>query len=151
MATERFLLCKRCKTRRRATSLFDALWEFSQTGPPACSQCDSPLTLHLRFPFGLDAPDREFTMLKCIAPRKLERWRDQRGNRVTFHPFLVILKRRGRKQAVWFPYCILECLGDKEWTHSHSSWAKAASTKVAAVSASLPGDTAVTLGRSTSW
>jgi len=37
-------------------------------------------------------------------PLKLEHWLDKKGDKVTFYPSLVILKRLHKGNAMWFPY-----------------------------------------------
>lgn len=43
-------------------------------------------------------------MKRCFLPTSPECWTDSKKRKVTFLPFLVILARHGRQDAVWLPY-----------------------------------------------
>jgi hypothetical protein len=116
MATGRYYGCK-CGQRRCVSPLFDALRSFQET--QTCKACGRAKELHLVFPFGLGLGKTRCRILDVFLPRRLETWRDRRdGKKVTFFPFLVILKREHRKQACWLPYWHL-----KKGRKKYGQWA----------------------------
>jgi len=102
MGTARHFFCRNCGEKRRAGNLFKALSYFSQQ--TRCFKCRSPVHLKLNFNFGLGATDSEFTVLDCFKPSRPQWWYGPGSAKTTFHPFLVVLHRRGRKEAAWLPY-----------------------------------------------
>jgi hypothetical protein len=103
-------------------TLFDALKEYANVGQPACARCGMPMSLRLRFAFGLGAGDTECTVAACFVPRQLEQWSDATGQGVTFYPFLVVLQRHGREAAVWLPYWHVVATG-RSLTTKYGQWA----------------------------
>ena len=101
MATKRYYSCG-CGPKR-CWSLFDALRDFKSRDTQKCKVCGKRAELHLVLPFGLGAGSPDCTVFSVFAPSELEYWLDKDGKRVTFFPFLVILKRNN-KLACWQPY-----------------------------------------------
>lgn len=121
MATTRQYVCDKCAPRP-AGSLFAALLNIAKGGAKRCRTCKGPLKLRLKFPFGLDAKDSDCVVTHAFVPRTIERWKDSKGRRVKFYPFLVILNRHGRKKAVWMPYWHLVGVG-KSTQKKYGQWA----------------------------
>lgn len=103
MATKRIWECESCKDKRHAGSMFDALRDFSRSRK--CPECKAAhRELRLIFDFGLNASHSNCTVLASFSHRTPQSWTDKDGSKVEFYPFLVILKRHGRQEAVWMPY-----------------------------------------------
>jgi hypothetical protein len=87
-----------------------------------CGSCGEKTTLQLKFAFGLDATDAEAEVRAVFRPRRLESWRNKKREKVTFVPFLVILRRGNRKDAAWLPYWHLVEKGKRRAT-KYGQWA----------------------------
>lgn len=103
MATIRQYLCRKCPPRH-AGKLFDALLAMAQGEAGRCATCGGPRRLRLKFDFGLGARHSDCTVTHVFTPRRTQTWKDAKGRKVQFYPFLVLLDRHGRKRAVWMPY-----------------------------------------------
>ena len=122
MATIRQYICKKCPPRH-AGSLFDALLIKASGKPVKCRRCGTPYeSLRLKFDFGLGGTNSECTVLDCFTPGRIERWPDGKRGEVSFYPFLVIVKRHGRENAVWLPYWHLVKRG-KKVIKKYGQWA----------------------------
>lgn len=121
MATSRTYVCTQCKSRRPAGGMFDALQAVVRRRAPSCPECDRDTELHFRFAFGLGATHADCTILDAFLPSRPEAWRDGH-NRITFYPFLVIVRRHGRKTAVWLPYWHL-VEGKRRTIKKYGQWA----------------------------
>ena len=106
MATIREWSCEGSCPPIEAGPLFDALLSIVQEGkgPDCPAHPPTPHQLRLTFAFGLNGKDSVGTVLGAFIPGELESWPHSHGTTVYFYPFLVVLHRHGRKQAVWFPY-----------------------------------------------
>ena len=125
MATIREVHCKskKCGHKRPVGPLLDFLLNVANDRKETCHKCNGPVRTYLKFDFGLDGSDSACDLLDCFHPNPLESWIDQKGNRVTFYPFLVILERHNRKQAAWLPYWhIVEDVKGKRKT-KYGQWA----------------------------
>ncbi|MCQ9205845.1 MAG: hypothetical protein NG737_06005 [Omnitrophica bacterium] len=122
MATIRQYICKRCPPSN-AGNLFDALLKKAHGESVKCRRCDTPYeSLRLKFDFGLGATNSECTALDCFTPGKIQQWRDEKNSKVCFYPFLVILKRHGKANAIWLPYWHLVTKG-KKFIKKYGQWA----------------------------
>jgi len=117
MATERYYGCK-CGQTQCGSSLFDVLRSFQARETQTCRSCRQEKALNLVFPFSLGVGRTECKVLAVFLPRKLETWLDKDRKKVTFFPFLVIVKREGRKEACWLPYWHL-----KRGKRKYGQWA----------------------------
>jgi hypothetical protein len=78
----------------------------------------------MTFDFGLGVIDKECMIEAVFHPHLLESWNDRDGSKVTFYPFLVVLKRGGRDRAVWMPYWhVIESNGGKRPKEKYGQWA----------------------------
>jgi len=103
--TSQHLLCPQCR-RKSPThqKLFDALYDFQRSIPPACPSCGAKRELHLELDFQLGTGDSEFKVVSAFLPEKLESWLGEEEEEVTFYPFLVVLQRRDGSRVCWLPY-----------------------------------------------
>lgn len=104
MATTRRWRCAKCNSAEPVGRLFDALLAISESRPPKCDSCHTPHELRMEFELGLDASHPRCVVLDAFVPTHLGTWPDGAGNKVTFYPFLVVVRRLGRGMAVWLPY-----------------------------------------------
>jgi hypothetical protein len=77
--------------------MFDAL-EYFNAGTRTCDKCGRRTELILYFDFGKRVGRTKCKVLDVFRPARRTKW-----DGVTFHPFLVVL-RRGRTLAYWLPY-----------------------------------------------
>jgi len=103
MATKRYFECSK-KHRASAAQLFDSLRAIAKGKVGRCVLCGGGFSLKLDFPFGLGATKSKCTVLHAFNPRRTQTWRDAKGRRVKFYPFLVIVARHGKERAIWMPY-----------------------------------------------
>lgn len=104
MATIRKWICSRCNCGTPAPKLFDSLRCYVKKSFPRCSKCFGTCSLHVEFPFGLNAANNRCKVLAVFEPQKPEYWKQKNGRRVTFYPFLVVLERLNRGKTIWLPY-----------------------------------------------
>jgi len=121
MATIREWYCEGSCRPEKAGQLFDALLSIAEGKGHDCPVHRIPCKLRLTFAFGLDAKDSVCTVLGTFRPRKPESWLDLNRKRIYFFPFLVVLRRHGRKQAVWLPYW--HRVGSKNARMKYGQWA----------------------------
>ena len=104
MATSRYLFCPSCSKRlSTGETLFQTLKRIAENRSQKCKHCEKDLNLHLDFKFGLGASHNECIVDAAFYPQSLEKWSD-RGAKIAFYPFLVVLHRIGRSKAIWLPY-----------------------------------------------
>jgi hypothetical protein len=89
---------------------------------PECRRCGDSTVLHLSFDFALDVPHKKTEVLASYHPDPLEQWCDSGGRKVMFYPFLVVMKREERDQAVWLPYWHVVRDGEKD-NFKYGQWA----------------------------
>lgn len=106
MATDKTLDCRRCGSIPTPTSptLLDLLLSQANGKGLRCIRCGNEATLSLGFAFALNTSDARCTVLDSFSPKKLESWNDTDGSKVTFYPFLVVVRRYNRGLATWMPY-----------------------------------------------
>lgn len=121
MATTRRWVCPECRKSRPAERLFDALLAISKGHRPMCDDCRTPYQLCMKFDFGLGAHHSDCVVSDSLVPTRLETWRDGVGNKVTFYPFLVVLRRLKRDMAIWLPYWHL--VGGSRRIMKYGQWA----------------------------
>jgi hypothetical protein len=103
MATQRSLVC-RCKTPKHPSSLFGVLFTRATRADHAvCETCSGPQRLWLTFDFALGAGSRTCEVLAAFLPQRRASWPDD-GGKITFHPFLVVLRQGNGKRTYWLPY-----------------------------------------------
>ena len=119
MATERYYSCK-CEELTYPANLFDALLDFSKAAP-SCKKCGRK-ELHVVFHFGLEGGNPDCKVLAVYIPRRLGSWRRKDHAKVTFVPFLVILKNDDGAKTCWLPYWhVVERKGKRE--RKYGQWA----------------------------
>ena len=122
MATIRQYICKKCPPKN-AGNLFKALLKKANGETVKCQSCGVAYdSLRLQFDFALGATNSECTVLACFVPKKIQQWKDGKNKEVHFYPFLVILKRHGKKNATWLPYWHIIHEGEKK-TIKYGQWA----------------------------
>ena len=101
-----YFLCSHCHKRSPThLKLFDALYNFHQSGVEPCPECGEERDLYLTLDFQLGAGDAAFRVLAAHLPARLESWLGENEEEVTFYPFLVRLQREGDdKEFCWMPY-----------------------------------------------
>jgi hypothetical protein len=112
MATRHKFRCPACGEETRKSRLFDAVKTVAEDNMPACRRCGASTDLHLSFDVALCVQDKKAKVLASFYPHRPEEWPCE-GRKVTFYPFLVVAKREGRDQALWFPYWHVVCDGEK--------------------------------------
>src|SRR5207237_5962765 len=101
----RTIYCKRCGEMPSKGTLFQLLLRLADSSKAGrCDNCSGQNEIRLKFNLGLDVTDNECTIEAAFRPRKPEWWTAKNGAKVTFYPFLVILKRGNRARAAWLPY-----------------------------------------------
>lgn len=90
--------CRKCRKKRRAGKLFDALKNYRDSGPPICENCGKAMELILHFDFHEGVGRTRCTVLDVFLPDKAVTLEG-----TTFYPFLVAF-RRGKNRAYWLPY-----------------------------------------------
>lgn len=121
MATDRYYTCLKCGKRSHPHRLFDALLDFSKSAPKC--QCGEVSELRVVPPFGLEAGSPDCKVLHVFLPKPPVSWELESGNKVTFYPFLVILRRAGEKgNSGWLPYWHVEDGGGTMKT-KYGQWA----------------------------
>ena len=123
MATHHRFRCPACGEETRKSRLYDAVKAVAEDNKPACRRCGAETALHLSFDFALDVPHKNAEVLASFHPRPLEHWCDSGGRTVTFYPFLIVTKREGRDQAVWFPYWHVVRDGENKNVKKYGQWA----------------------------
>jgi hypothetical protein len=123
MATTKLLVCERCEWSLAPPVLFDVLLARARGDAPHCSRCGAPAELRLTFDFGLNASHSGCTVVDCFVPRHPESWPDEDGSKVTFYPFLVMLRRHGRELAAWLPYWHTVEKPDGKLDRKYGQWA----------------------------
>lgn len=103
--------------------MFQMLLRAAEGKISSCARCSGPAAIHLTFDFGLNASHNEAEIEGVFCPRRLESWQTKRGQKVTFYPFLVILKRAHRKRAVWLPYWHVVERRGKRPAQKYGQWA----------------------------
>ena len=125
MATIREWYCEGSCRPVKAGPLFDVLLSVAQEGVDRICprKHPTPHRLRLGFNFGLNGKDSISTVLGAFIPRNPESWSGRNGTTVRFFPFLVVLRRHGREQAVWLPYWHLVDSMDGRTIKKYGQWA----------------------------
>ena len=122
MATKCIVKCSSCQTPAIDDTLFATLLRIADD-PTAKCKCGGTRTISLAFDFGLGATDKVSDIEAVFHPRPLESWQDKDGSKVTFFPFLVVLKRTGRHSAIWMPYWHIVESEDGKKKQKYGQWA----------------------------
>lgn len=123
MATVREWVCRR-GCRKHAGSLFSALLDLAREQQRNCATHELSQVLQLRFDFGLNAQHKISTVLGCFTPRRPPSWKGANGRPVQFFPFLVVVRRHGKREAAWLPYWhLVGTRGRKEPIKKYGQWA----------------------------
>ena len=123
MSTIREWCCEGPCQPVKAGPLFDALRSIAEGKVSDCPVHRTPYKLRLRFNFGLNGKDSDCTVLGAFKPGRPESWLGHKGATVRFFPFLVMLRRHGREQAVWLPYWHLVDSMDARPVKKYGQWA----------------------------
>jgi hypothetical protein len=102
MATERKYQCD-CGLTSVAGYLVDELQRIAENRPEMCLLCRKAKELILTFHFGLKGGDPECMVLSAFSPTETAQWGDEKGRKITFLPFLVVVDCEGER-SLWLPY-----------------------------------------------
>jgi len=104
--------------------LFDALRAVANGKAEPCpTHPQTVRQLQLNFAFGLNAKNSRCTVLGSFTSRQPQSWPGQNQSRVRFFPFLVVLHRHGREQALWLPYWHLVDFKNGRTKKKYGQWA----------------------------
>jgi hypothetical protein len=124
MATERFFVCSRCEVKEWAQGLFDALRDRASNAAHQCSKCKADMELQLTLNFGLGLGPHRFKVLDAFLPDTISSWPDEKGSRVSFYPFLILLASLEEDNTkAWLPYWHLVAHPDGTLERKYGQWA----------------------------